>query len=274
MQRKSYALISLYSWLVLFALTPMLLVLITSFLSSSEQNLATPPITIRPYLALIDPLLGRVFLRSIIMALIATIGCLILAYPFAYVMVKSRHQSLLLVLIIIPFWTSSLIRTYALIALLKYKGLINKWLMVLHIIEKPLSLLYSQTAVVIGLIYTLFPFMVLPLYTQMERFDFRLIEAAQDLGANRWQVFSRVFLPNTIPGIVAGSLLVSLPAMTLFYIPNILGGARTILLGNLIQDQFLLTQNWPQGAATSIALTVLLICLLSFFKRHNKAVML
>ncbi|WP_367606297.1 ABC transporter permease [Legionella sp. W05-934-2] len=274
MKRKSLAMIGLYSWLILFALTPMLLVLITSFLTTSEQHLATTPLTLQAYFALLDPLLGKVFIRSIIMALIATVGCLILAYPFAYAMIKSRHQSLLLVLIIIPFWTSSLIRTYALIALLKYKGLINHWFMTLHIIEKPMSLLYSQTAVIIGLIYTLFPFMVLPIYTQMERFDFQLIDAARDLGANRWQVFSRVFLPNTIPGIIAGSLLVSLPAMTLFYIPNILGGARTVLLGNLIQDQFLLTQNWPQGAATSVALTVVLIGLLSLFKRNNKAVML
>lgn len=274
MQRKPFALICLYSWLILFALVPMLLVIMTSLLSSNEQHLVALPITIQSYLSLLDPLLGKVFLRSIIMALIATSGCLILAYPFAYFMVKSRHQSLLLVLIIIPFWTSSLIRTYALIAILKYKGLINKWFMTIGIIDQPMSVLYSQSAVIIGLIYTLFPFMVLPLYTQMERFDFRLIEASQDLGANRWQIFSRVFLPNTIPGIVAGSLLVSLPAMTLFYIPNILGGARTILLGNLIQDQFLLTQNWPQGAATSVALTIILIGLLSLFRRHSKAVML
>ncbi len=274
MHRRSIALISLYSWLTLFAFLPMLLVLMTSFLSSSEQHLITTPLTIHSYIVLLDPLLGRVFLRSIILASIATMGCLVLAYPFAYAMVKSRHQSLLLVLIIIPFWTSSLIRTYALIALLKYKGLINIWLMTFHIIDQPISLLYSQAAVIIGLIYTLFPFMVLPLFTQMERFDFRLIEAAQDLGASRWQVFSRVFLPNTVPGIFAGSLLVSLPAMTLFYIPNILGGARTVLLGNLIQDQFLLTQNWPQGAATSVALTVLLICILSLFRKQNKGVLL
>lgn len=274
MHRKSYALITLYSWLLVFAFLPMLLVFITSFLSSSEQHLVSTPITIHSYLELLDPLFGKVFFRSIGIALVATLSCLILAYPFAYAMVKSRHQSLLLVLIIIPFWTSSLIRTYALIALLKYKGLLNKWLMTLHIIDQPMSLLYSQTAVIIGLVYTLFPFMVLPLFTQMERFDFRLIHAAQDLGANRWQIFSRVFLPNTIPGIIAGSLLVSLPAMTLFYIPNILGGARTVLLGNLIQDQFLLTQNWPQGAATSVVLTLLLIGLLSLFRRSNKAVLL
>ena len=274
MHRKPYALITLYSWLILFALIPMILVFMTSFLSSNEQTLVSLPVSLQAYIALFDPLLGRVFLRSILMAVFATAGCLIIAYPFAYAMIKSKRQSLLLVLIIIPFWTSSLIRTYALIALLKYKGLINEWLLAIGLIKAPLSLLYSQTAVMIGLIYTLFPFMVLPLYTQMERFDFRLIEAAQDLGANRWQIFSRVFFPMTIPGIVAGSLLVSLPAMTLFYIPNILGGARTLLLGNLIQDQFLLTQNWPQGAATSIALTAVLLGLLSIFKRHSQAVSL
>ena len=166
---------------------------------------------------------------------------------------------MLLLLIIIPFWTSSLVRTYALIAILKSNGILNAILLKLHIIHHPLSLLYTHFAVLCGLIYTLFPFMVLPIFTNMERFDFRLIEAAKDLGANRWSVFFHVFLPNTATGILSGSALVLLPAMTLFYIPNVLGGARSILLGNMIQGQFLVSSNWPQGAATSSLLTLILI---------------
>ena len=143
--------------------------------------------------------------------------------------------------------------------MLKYHGILNTWLLKMHIITEPLTLLYTNSAVIIGLAYTLFPFMVLPLFTQMERFVFRLMDAARDLGANQFALFFRVFLPNTIRGIVSGSLLVFLPAMTLFYIPNILGGARSILLGNLIQNQFFVAENWPEGAATSVLLTTLLL---------------
>nr|WP_019216494.1 ABC transporter permease [Legionella tunisiensis] len=206
-------------------------------------------------------------------SLVTTGCCLLIAYPFSYLLVKSKHQSLLLLLIIIPFWTSSLVRTYSLIAILKSKGIINAILLKLHLIDTPLALLYSNFAVISGLVYNLFPFMVLPIFTNMERFDFKLIEAAKDLGANKWAIFFRVFLPNTASGIIAGCLLVLLPAMTLFYIPNVLGGARSILLGNLIQDQFLVLENWPQGAATSVILTVLLLILLIIYRRQSKEVL-
>ncbi len=209
-------------------------------------------------------------LRSLLMAGATTLACLILAYPFSYFMVRSKHQSMLLLLIIIPFWTSSLVRTYALVAILKFNGVLNALLLKLHLISTPLSLLYSNFAVLSGLIYTLFPFMVLPLYTNMERFDFKLLEAATDLGANRWALFTRVFLPNTTRGILSGVLLVFLPAMTLFYIPNVLGGARSILIGNLIQNQFLVAENWPQGAATSVLLTLILLLLLLIYRNPQE----
>lgn len=268
MKIKSFSLTALYLWLILFCVIPLSLVVFASFLSKGKIAVVSLPFTLENYSALLSPVFLKIFLRSFLFALLTTGSCLILAYPFSYLLVKAKHQSLLLLLIIIPFWTSSLVRTYALIAILKAKGLVNMFLLHLHWISHPLPLLYSNFAVFVGLIYNLFPFMVLPIFTNMERFDFRLIEAAKDLGANAWHIFYRVFLPNTKGGMIAGCLLVFLPSMTLFYIPNVLGGAHSILLGNLIQDQLLVLGNWPQGAATSALLTLLLFVFLFFF-RHQ-----
>lgn len=256
-----------YVWLILFGALPIVLITLTSFLSRTPYHFAALPLTFEHYQTLFSPLFLKVFLRSLVIGGGTTLLCLLIAYPMSYFMVKSKHQSILLLLIIIPFWTSSLVRTYALIAILKMNGLLNLTLQYLHLTEAPISLLYTNTAVIIGLVYTLFPFMVLPLYTQMERFDFRLLDAGRDLGAGRMRLFFHVFLPNTKRGIIAGVTLVFLPAMTLFYIPNILGGARSVLLGNLIQNQFFAAENWPQGAATSVMLTTLLLGLFGFLRR-------
>ena len=158
--------------------------------------------------------------------------------------------------------------------MLKIHGLINTLLLKLHLITHPIVFLYSNFAVMTGMVYNLLPFMVLPIFSNMERFDFCLIEAAQDLGANRWVIFFRVFLPNTLSGVLAGSLMVFLPAMTLFYIPDILGGARSILLGNLIQNQFLVVENWPQGAAISMTLTFALGILLCFYRPKQQGMLI
>lgn len=270
MRTRSHALYFLYFWLILFSFIPLLLIVVASFLSRDSLNLIALPFTWQNYFVLFSDSFGRILGRSLLLASMSTGICLLFAYPFSYIIVKSKHQSLLLLLIIIPFWTSSLIRTYALMAILKYKGILNSLLLKLHLIDAPMTWLYSNFAVMFGLVYNLFPFMVLPLFTNMQRFDFRLIEAAADLGAKPWFIFSRVFLPNTLPGILSGCLLVFLPAMTLFYIPNILGGARSILLGNLIQNQFLVLENWPEGAATSVFLTFLLLLLLRVIRRYEK----
>ncbi len=273
MKNKPFSVYIIYVWLIVFGFLPLAMVVVASFLTHDPINLVSLPFTLANYSGLFSPVFLKIFFRSFLIAGLTTLICLLLAYPFSYLLVKSKNQSVLLLLIIIPFWTSSLVRTYSLIAILKYKGLINNLLMKLHLIDAPLSLLYSNFAVLVGLVYNLFPFMVLPLFTNMERFDFRLIEAAKDLGAGRWAIFSRVFLPNTISGIVSGCLMVLLPAMTLFYIPNVLGGARSILLGNMIQDQFLVLENWPQGSATSVMLTVILLILLNLFRRQSSEVM-
>lgn len=252
----------MYVWLIVFSFIPIGLMCITSFLSKDSANLVSLPFTLSNYSNLFTPVFMNVFLRSLILSLITTSLCLCMAYPFSYLLIKSKHQSVLLLLIIIPFWTSSLVRTYALLSILKFNGILNNLLIKLHIINHPLPFLYSNFAVISGLVYNLFPFMVLPIFTNMELFDFKLIEAAKDLGARRLSLFFRVFLPNTARGITSGCLLVLLPAMTFFYIPNILGGARSVLLGNMIQNQFLVLEDWPQGSASSILLTVILLVLI------------
>lgn len=267
MKTRATSIYILYAWLILFSFTPLAMIWVTSFLTQNPESLVSFPWTLENYRILLDPFFLKIFFHSVGVAFITTFFCLLIAYPFSYLLVKSKHQSLLLLLILIPFWTSSLVRTYSLLAILKFKGLLNILLLKLHLIHTPLPLLYSNFAVIAGMIYNLFPFMVLPVFNNMERFDFRLIEAAKDLGASKLAIFSRVFLPNTASGIMGGCLLVFLPAMTLFYIPNVLGGARSILLGNLIQNQFLVSENWPQGAATSTALTLCFLFLLVFWRR-------
>lgn len=273
MKNKPFSLYVIYAWLGLFCFLPLGLVFIASFLSKDPIQLVSLPITFDNYKTLFSPVFLNVFFRSLIIASMATLLCLVFAYPFSYLLIRSKHQSLLILLIIIPFWTSSLIRTYSLMAILKFRGLLNAVLLKLHVIDTPLSLLYSNFAVLVGLVYNLFPFMVLPIITNMERFDFRLFEAAKDLGASKWTMFSKVFLPNTLGGIVSGCLMVFLPAMTLFYIPAVLGGARSVLLGNMIQDQFLVLEDWPQGSATSVLLTLILLLLLAVFRRQKSEVM-
>ena len=214
-----------------------------------------------------DTVYAKIFLHSFSLAGIVTFLCLCLSYPFAYSLARMNHayKDLLLLLVIIPFWTSSLIRTYAIVILLKAKGILNTGLLYLGIIHTPLQLLYTNTAVLIGLIYTLLPFMILPLYANIEKLDTRLLDAARDLGASKPRLFFKIILPLTWPGILAGCMLVFLPAMSMFYIPDLLGGAKSILVGNLIENQFLAAHNWPSGAAVSIVLTLLMALLLCIY---------
>lgn len=273
MKIKPFSIYFVFTWLILFGLIPIGLIFVVSCLTDNSLHLAALPFTTHNYTALLSPLFLKVMWRSVMMAGSVTFICFLLAYPLSYLLLKSKYQTLWLFLIIIPFWTSSLIRTYSLISILKVHGLFNTLLLKLHIISQPVVFLYSNFAVLYGLVYNLLPFMVLPIFSNMERFDFCLIEAAHDLGANRWITFFRVFLPNTFPGIIAGSLMVFLPAMTLFYIPDILGGARSVLLGNLIQNQFFVVENWPQGAATSMVLTLILIISLCFYRPKQQGVL-
>lgn len=266
----------IWIWLALFALVPNILVLMTSLLAqTADINFVHLELTLENYTHLINSAYLRIFLHSFSLAGSVTLLCLILGYPFAYMLsrMKNQYKALLLLLVIIPFWTSSLIRTYAIVILLKAKGVFNHFLLFLGLIDKPLQLLYTNTAVLTALVYTLLPFMILPLYATIEKLDMRLLDAARDLGASKLRMFFRIILPLTWSGIIAGSMLVFLPAMTLFYIPDLLGGAKSMLVGNLIENQFLAAQNWPLGAAVSITLTLLMGLLLLIYwytTRGNK----
>lgn len=272
MKFRTFSLITVWLWLIIFALLPFCLVIITSFMGHSEQHLMQLPFTLENYNALFNSIYIRIFEKSFIIAGVATLLCLLLGYPFAFLIahIDDRFKNILLLLVIIPFWTSSLIRSYALIAIIKARGILNTLLISLGIIDQPLPILFTNTAVIIGLVYNLLPFMILPIMANVERLDNRLIDAARDLGAKRFTIFRKVIVPLTMPGIVAGSILVFLPAMTIFYIPNILGGAKSILLGNLIENQFLISQNWPLGSAVSIGLTVMLAVLIFVYLIINR----
>ncbi|NNM59603.1 MAG: spermidine/putrescine ABC transporter permease PotB [Legionellales bacterium] len=254
----SVSLISI--WLGIFALLAFLLVVLLSFMKNDSTTIFSWQFTLDNYAALFSSLYALVFAKSFYIAGACTFFCILLGYPFAYILARKveRWKEPLLLFLIIPFWTSSLIRSYAMVAILKTKGVLNNVLMHLGIIHHPLQLLFTNSAVMIALVYNLLPFMILPLYANLEKFDNRLIEAARDLGAGKIKTFTKIILPLSLPGIVAGSILVFLPAMTLFYIPDLLGGAKALLLGNLIENQFLLTNNWPLGSAISVTLTLIM----------------
>jgi spermidine/putrescine transport system permease protein len=264
---KNISLSLTWAWLFIFSLLPFALILLISFLSHNENKLFGLPFSLDSYRDLLNPLYLRIFEKSFWVAGVATFFCLIAGYPVAFLLARmdERIKNFFILLIIIPFWTSSLIRSYALIAIIKAKGLLNTLLIALGIIHQPLSILFTNTAVIIGLVYNLLPFMILPILTNIERLDNRLVDAARDLGANRITTFRRVIIPLTMPGIISGCILVFLPAMTIFYIPDILGGAKSILLGNLIQNQFLVAQNWTLGSAFSAVLTLLLATLVLIY---------
>lgn len=269
---KYFSLSVIWIWLLVFAMVPFGLVTIASFMSHSESHLIQLPFTLDNYAQLKNSIYLKIFKESFYVSGICTLICLLVGYPFAYIIARMEHRikSALILLIIIPFWTSSLIRSYSMITILKPKGVINSILLALGVIHKPLPLLFNNTSVMIGLVYNLLPFMVLPLLTNIERLDNRLIDAARDLGANRVTTFRRIILPLTLPGILSGCILVFLPAMTIFYIPELLGGSKSILLGNLIQSQFLVAENWPMGSAISIIFTLLLAILLLIYWRSTR----
>ncbi|MBW7984003.1 spermidine/putrescine ABC transporter permease PotB [Enterobacillus tribolii] len=260
------------AWLVLFVFMPNLMIIITSFLTRDDANLIQMVFTLDNYTRLFDPLYAQVLLHSINMALAATLCCLVIGYPFAFILARlpKRMQPLLLFLLIVPFWTNSLIRIYGLKIFLSTRGYLNEFLLWAGIINEPMRIMYTSSAVVLGLVYILLPFMVMPLYSSIEKLDKPLLEAARDLGANRLQTFLRIVIPLTMPGIIAGCLLVMLPAMGLFYVSDLLGGAKNLLIGNVIKSQFLNIRDWPFGAATSICLTLVMGLLLLVYYRVGK----
>ncbi len=264
----------IFGWLLLFVLAPNVLVLLISFLTENRQSayFVDFDFSLDSYQALFNDTYAMVLWNSLKMAGIATLICLFVGYPFAFMIAKmpAKIRPILLFLVVLPFWTNSLIRIYGIKIFLGVKGWLNEALLAIGLIDEPMRLLNSETAIVIGLVYILLPFMILPLYSSIEKIDGRLLEAAKDLGANAVQRFIRVTIPLTMPGIVAGCLLVLLPAMGMFYVADLLGGRKTPLIGNIIKSLFLNTNQLPLGSAVSIALTVLMALMLYVYYRANK----
>ena len=259
--------------LLLFFVVPLSLVLAVSFASKGTYGGVQWIVTVTNYTAILDPLYLGIFWRSLWIALLTTAACLMLGFPLAYLIARApkRWQAALLLLIIIPFWTNFLVRTYAWMFILRAEGLLNTALMTMGIIKQPLNLLFTDTAVLIGLVYGYLPFMVLPLYAALERLDPALIEAAWDLYANPRQVFSRVILPLAKPGVVAGCLLVFIPSLGAYVTPDLLGGAKTMMIGNLIQHQYLVVRDWPFGSALSFVLMAGVLLMVFYYLRTGAA---
>ena len=259
-------------WLLCFFLIPLGVVFAYSFCQRARYGGVVWDFTFDNYLQVLNPIYLKPILRSFWISVVNTAFCLFIGYPTAYYISRrpQKVKNILLILVILPFWTNFLVRTYAWMIILRDSGLVNTILMKLGLIEEPLKLLFTQKAVIIGLVYGYLPFMILPIYASIEKLDSSLFEAAYDLGANRVQTFLRVMFPLTLPGIVAGSILVFVPTLGAFVTPDLLGGAKEMMIGNLIQHQYLKVRNWPFGSALSfILLSIVLVLLFLYIKLGN-----
>jgi spermidine/putrescine transport system permease protein len=260
-------------WLLIFFLIPLVMVLLVSLGERGEAGQVVYSWTLKNYARFFSKIGERylyvqIFGRSLVIALLNTLLCLLVGYPLAYFIARqpTNRRNALLLLVMIPFWTNFLVRTYAWMVILRDTGVINNLFLALGIISQPLPLLYNRGAVVLGLFYGYLPFMILPLYASIEKLDFSLIEAAQDLGANALRTFLRIVLPLTMPGIVAGSIIVFIPSIGAYVTPDLMGGAKVTMVGNLLQQQFLKVRDWPFGSAAGfiLMLTVLAATLIYF----------
>ncbi len=270
-----------YLWLLVFFLAPFAIIL---KISLADPIIAQPPFTptfddqgrlaasVDSFRFLLtDKLYAITYFRSVVMAAAATILCLALGFPMAYGIARSspKARSLLLLLIVLPFWISFLLRVYAWMGLMNNYGVINNFLMWLGIIDSPIQIMYTDFAVFVGLAYSYLPFMILPLYATLERMDMSLVEAAQDLGASRTRAFWDVTWPLAKPGVIAGCLLVFIPAMGEYVIPYLLGGPESLLIGRVLFDEFFVNRDWPLASAVAIVLLILLVVPIVLLQRYQ-----
>lgn len=273
-----------FLWLVLFFFLPFLIVLKVSI---AFMAIAQPPYThlgvdkafgweginiSDTYGRLIsDALYIKAYLNSLVVAAVSTIACLLIGYPFAYGMARCSQsvRSILLMLVILPFWTSFLIRVYAWIGLLKNNGLINEVLMWLNVIDAPINMMNTNFAVYVGIVYSYLPFMILPLYANLEKMDISLLEAANDLGCKPLKAFFVITVPLSIPGIIAGSMLVFIPAVGEYVIPELLGGPSSLMIGRVLVNEFQTNRDWPTASAVAIAILLALVIPLMIYQKYQ-----
>jgi spermidine/putrescine transport system permease protein len=255
-------------WLLLFFLVPLLIMFVYSFMPRGIYGGIEPGFTLEHYARFFDPLYLEVLQRTFVWSIACTVICLVLGYPVAYLIVRGgRWRNILLFLVVLPFWTSFLVRTFAMIFLMRDTGLINNWLVKLGVIGQPLTILYTPFAVMAGLVYGFLPFMILPIYASLEKLDISLLEAAEVLGARPRARFRKVTLPLSMPGVVAGCLLVFIPALGSFLTSDLLGGAKQMMIGNLVQNQFSSARNWPFGSAASFIVMALVLAAVMIYLR-------
>ncbi|SFR64660.1 ABC transporter permease [Anaeromicropila populeti] len=256
-------------WLGFFIIIPLLYVFIMSFCSLDSHYNVVFKFTVSNYQGLLDSNYIHIYVQSLIIALITTIICIGLAYPFTFYIARSqsKYKKLLYMLVIIPFWTNSLIRIYGWRTFLGTNGWLNHILQYLHVTNGSIEFLFNRGTTILGMVYCLFPFMVLPLYTSIEKLDVNLLEASSDLGAKKYQTFLTVIFPLTVSGIFSGSIMVFIPSLGYFFVANILGGGNSDVIGNLIQRQFQSGNNWPLGAALSIILIAITLLLVKLYQK-------
>ena len=256
-----------YTFILIFL--PLIYILFLSFCKSDSYGGIIYEFTLSNYLNIFDITYIKMLLKSSLIAILATFICILISYPFALILrTKSENiKNLSTKLIMVPFLTNSLIRTYGWIILLRKNGIINNALIGGGLINTPLSLMYNKFGIIVGMVYTLLPFMLLPVCSSVFEIDNNIIEAGRDLGASPWQIFKKIILPQTASGVFNGSLMVFMPAIGYFFIADILGGGKTMIIGNLIKNQFLTARNWPFGSAISIFLIIITLLLVKLYKR-------
>lgn len=258
-------------WAVIFTVVPLFIVMMYSFVRRDPYGGIIYEFTLENYKMFFEPIYLNVLWRSIKLSVYSTIACFIVAYPMAYIISRSnlKRQNLLVMLIILPLWTNFLLRTYAWMVVLRDQGVVNEFLIAIGLIDEPIKLLYTNGAVIMGMVYNFIPFMVLPIYSVLSKIDNSLIEAARDLGANRREVFLKVIFPLSLPGVVSGIVMVFMPAISTFVISDLLGGGQTILLGNLIQNQFMMARNWQFGSAISMIMMAMIVISMGYMNKYS-----
>ena len=260
-------------WLLEFFLDPILIMFVYSMMPRGIYGGVEPGFTLEHYRRFFDPLYLDILRRTFVWSVACTVICLVLGYPVAYAIARGgRWKNFLLFLVVLPFWTSFLVRTFAMIFLMRDTGLINSWLLGTGLVAEPITMLYTPFAVMAGLVYGFLPFMILPIYASLEKLDLSLLEAAEVLGARPAERFRRITLPLSMPGVVAGCLLVFIPALGSFLTADLLGGAKQLMIGNLVQNQFSAARNWPFGSAASfIVMALVLVAVMLYLRVKDRA---
>ena len=262
----------LYIFTVIFLIGPLVYMLVLSFLTRAETWGVVGEFTLRNYLKILEPIYLNTFAQSFKVAIVTTALVGALGYPFGYFMAKlpPKRRSFMMMLVMVPFWTSSLIRLYGWIVIFRANGVLDKALMATGIIDAPLKLLYTYPAVIVGMVYALLPFMILSVYSSVEKMDWTLVEAARDLGAGKAKAFFTVTFKLTLPGLLTGVILTFIPSMGLFFIADILGGNKVVLIGNVIQEQLMKIHDWPFAAALSVVLMIMTSLMISLYRKITK----